>query len=70
MRNNEIYRQISHLEEKLVELIRENKLLEEVINENRKINDYTEIRDKVEKKVNEINTILKEDRQELKKYTN
>lgn len=48
LRSNETYRQISHLEEKLTDLIKESKVLQESVNESRQEYDYSEVKHEAE----------------------
>ena len=62
MRTNEAYKQIAHFEEKLVDLLRENKTLQEIVDQNRNENDYTKIRSDVEVVLEQINKMLLEEK--------
>ncbi|XP_053674008.1 intraflagellar transport protein 74 homolog [Anopheles nili] len=58
LKSNETYRQISHLEDKLVDLLKENKTLQEVVNQMQQDNDYSTTRSEVNELVNECNKLL------------
>lgn len=48
LRSNETYRQISHLEEKLTDLIKESKVLQESVDESRQEYDYADAKNEAE----------------------
>ncbi|KAG4069090.1 hypothetical protein HA402_008401 [Bradysia odoriphaga] len=54
LRSNENYRQISHLEEKLTDLIKENKILEESLLQTKKEFDYSELKRQAEENLNYV----------------
>ena len=58
LKGNETYRQISHLEDKLSDLSKENKQLHEVVEELNKEYDFTEIKREAQAKVEEYNRML------------
>uniref|UniRef100_A0A182QQ25 Uncharacterized protein n=1 Tax=Anopheles farauti TaxID=69004 RepID=A0A182QQ25_9DIPT len=58
LRSNDTYRQISHLEDKLVDLMKENKILQEVVNDMQQENDYSVTRTEVNELVDEHNKLL------------
>ncbi|XP_058461923.1 intraflagellar transport protein 74 homolog [Malaya genurostris] len=58
LKSNDTYRQISHLEDKLLDLMKENKTLQEVVDQLQKECDYSAIRSEVEQLVGEHNNLL------------
>uniref|UniRef100_A0A182PNF5 Uncharacterized protein n=1 Tax=Anopheles epiroticus TaxID=199890 RepID=A0A182PNF5_9DIPT len=58
LKSNDTYRQISHLEDKLVDLMKENKVLQEAVEHMQQENDYSKARTEVHDLVNEHNTLL------------
>uniref|UniRef100_A0A182WAT4 Intraflagellar transport 74 n=1 Tax=Anopheles minimus TaxID=112268 RepID=A0A182WAT4_9DIPT len=58
LKSNDTYRQISHLEDKLVDFMKENKILQEAVNEMQQENNYTKTRTQVHEMVDEHNTLL------------
>uniref|UniRef100_A0AAG5DF11 Intraflagellar transport 74 n=1 Tax=Anopheles atroparvus TaxID=41427 RepID=A0AAG5DF11_ANOAO len=58
LKSNETYRQISHLEDKLVDLLKENKSLQSTVDQMQQENDYSTIRAEVIELVNEHNKLL------------
>ncbi|XP_053665018.1 intraflagellar transport protein 74 homolog [Anopheles marshallii] len=58
LKSNDTYRQISHLEDKLVDLMKENKVLQETVDQMQQENNYTKTRAEVHELVNEHNTLL------------
>uniref|UniRef100_A0A182JZ19 Uncharacterized protein n=1 Tax=Anopheles christyi TaxID=43041 RepID=A0A182JZ19_9DIPT len=58
LKSNDTYRQISHLEDKLVDLLKENKILQEAVSHMQQENDYSKIRTEVHGMVNEHNALL------------
>nr|XP_040226510.2 intraflagellar transport protein 74 homolog [Anopheles coluzzii] len=58
LKSNDTYRQISHLEDKLIDLMKDNKVLQETVKNIQQENDYSKIRTEVHELVNEHNTLL------------
>ncbi|XP_053685991.1 intraflagellar transport protein 74 homolog [Sabethes cyaneus] len=58
LKSNETYRQISHLEDKLVDLMKENKGLQEIVEQLRQEYDYSGVQREVEALLKEHNTLL------------
>ncbi|XP_061500651.1 intraflagellar transport protein 74 homolog [Anopheles gambiae] len=58
LKSNDTYRQISHLEDKLIDLMKDNKVLQETVKNIQQENDYSNIRTEVHELVNEHNTLL------------
>ncbi|XP_050076194.1 intraflagellar transport protein 74 homolog [Anopheles maculipalpis] len=58
LRSNDTYRQISHLEDKLVDLMKESKSLQEAINHMQQENNYTTTRSTVQELVDQHNILL------------
>ncbi|XP_055629492.1 intraflagellar transport protein 74 homolog isoform X2 [Toxorhynchites rutilus septentrionalis] len=58
LKGNETYRQISHLEDKLVDLIKENKSMQEMVEQLQKECDYSVVQHDVEQLLNEHNALL------------
>ncbi|XP_049292704.1 intraflagellar transport protein 74 homolog [Anopheles funestus] len=58
LKSNDTYRQISHLEDKLVDLMKENKIFQEAVNQMQQENNYTKTRMEVHEMVHEHNTLL------------
>ncbi|XP_058835728.1 intraflagellar transport protein 74 homolog [Topomyia yanbarensis] len=58
LKSNETYRQISHLEDKLIDLMKENKILQEVVEQLQKKCDYSGVRSEVEQLLGEHNNLL------------
>uniref|UniRef100_A0A182WTK1 Intraflagellar transport 74 n=1 Tax=Anopheles quadriannulatus TaxID=34691 RepID=A0A182WTK1_ANOQN len=58
LKSNDTYRQISHLEDKLIDLMKDNKVLQETLKNIQQENDYSKIRTEVHELVNEHNSLL------------
>ncbi|XP_055591662.1 intraflagellar transport protein 74 homolog [Uranotaenia lowii] len=58
LKSNETYRQISHLEDKLIDLMKENKNLQEVVEQLQKECDYSISQKEVKELLNEHNNLL------------
>ncbi|KAL1404604.1 hypothetical protein pipiens_018799 [Culex pipiens pipiens] len=58
LKSNETYRQISHLEDKLVDLIKENKSMQDVVEQLQKECDYSVLQHDVEQLLDEHNNLL------------
>ncbi|XP_065077993.1 intraflagellar transport protein 74 homolog [Ochlerotatus camptorhynchus] len=58
LKSNETYRQISHLEDKLVDLIKENKSLQDFVEQLQKECDYSAVQGEVEQLLDEHNNLL------------
>lgn len=58
LRSNETYRQIAHLEEKLADLLKENKQLQEIVDELHHEYDYSELKHQTIQKVDDYNKLL------------
>ncbi|XP_040157136.1 LOW QUALITY PROTEIN: intraflagellar transport protein 74 homolog [Anopheles arabiensis] len=58
LKSNDTYRQISHLEDKLIDLMKDNKVLQETVKNIQQENDYSKTRTEVHELVNEHNTLL------------
>lgn len=58
LRSNETYRQISHLEEKLTDLIKESKVLQESVNESRQEYDYSDAKNEAESSLDNFMGLL------------
>jgi intraflagellar transport protein 74 len=58
LRNNENFRQISHLEEKLSDLLKNNSILQELVEQLSKEYDYSALKREVDEKVSTYNRML------------
>uniref|UniRef100_A0A336MRL9 CSON000273 protein n=1 Tax=Culicoides sonorensis TaxID=179676 RepID=A0A336MRL9_CULSO len=58
LRNNETYRQISHLEEKLGDLLKENKILQEAVDQLKREYVYEEVKQEALQRVHDYNEML------------
>lgn len=61
LRNNENYRQISHMEEQLKDLMKDNKLMQEIVDELNQEFDFSQVKSVAMRKVDEYNKILCEE---------
>lgn len=58
LRNNETYRQISHLEDKLSDLLKENKVLQEAVDQLKREYVYEEVKTEALQRVDDYNQML------------
>ncbi|CRK99903.1 CLUMA_CG013206, isoform A [Clunio marinus] len=58
LRNNETYRQIQHMEEKLNDFIKDNKLLQRIVDELNSECDFSTVKIEAQRKVDEYNKLL------------
>lgn len=58
LKSNETYRQISHLEDKLVDLIKENKSLQDFVEQLQKECDFSAVKDEAEQLLDDHNNLL------------
>lgn len=58
LRNNEAYRQISHLEDKLSDILKENKILHDALEQLKKEFVYEEVKTQALDRVNDYNQML------------
>jgi hypothetical protein len=61
LRNNENYRQISHMEEQLKDIMKDNKLMQEIVDELNQEFDFSHVKNVAMKKVDDYNRILCDD---------
>lgn len=61
MRGNETYRQISHLEEQLTDLIKDNQSMDNALTQMKLEFDYGELKRQAEGQLNEIMELLRAD---------
>lgn len=59
LRSNDTYRQISHLEERLTDLIKENQVLQNSLDQIRRQFDYTELKRQAEQHLNDLMELLR-----------
>lgn len=58
LRNNETYRQISHLEDKFSDLLKENKVLHEAVDQLKREYVYEEVKTEALQRVHDYNQML------------
>ncbi|CAG9808948.1 unnamed protein product [Chironomus riparius] len=61
LRNNETYRQISHMEEKLSDILKDNKSLQASVDDLNKEYEFSDLKKSAMQKVNDYNHLLKND---------
>lgn len=59
LRSNDTYRQISHLEERLTDLIKENQVLESSLDQIKRQFDYSELTRQAEQQLNDLMELLR-----------